>query len=38
LDALEGLVVEDISAKTIPKDFERHPRIHYCWTIRKLAA
>lgn len=35
-EALEGLLVEDISAKTIPKDFERHPRIHYCWTIRKM--
>ncbi len=35
-DALEGLLVEDISTKTIAKDFERNPRIHYCWTIKKL--
>jgi len=34
-DALEGLVVDNISAKTIAKDFERNPRIHYCWIIRK---
>ena len=33
-DALQDFVVEDISGKTIPKDFERNPRIHYCWTIR----
>jgi 23S rRNA (guanine2445-N2)-methyltransferase / 23S rRNA (guanine2069-N7)-methyltransferase len=33
-DALPGLAVEDISAKTLPKDFERNPRIHYCWTIQ----
>ena len=34
-DAVEGLRVEDISAKTIPKDFVRNPRIHYCWKIRR---
>jgi 23S rRNA (guanine2445-N2)-methyltransferase / 23S rRNA (guanine2069-N7)-methyltransferase len=33
LEHLRGLHVEDISARTIPKDFERNPRIHYCWTI-----
>jgi 23S rRNA (guanine2445-N2)-methyltransferase / 23S rRNA (guanine2069-N7)-methyltransferase len=33
--ALAGLHLEDISRKTIPKDFERNPRIHYCWTIRR---
>ena len=38
VDALAGLVVENISAKTIPKDFERNPRIHYCWTVRKMAS
>ena len=32
--ALQDFVVEDISTKTIPKDFERNPRIHYCWTIK----
>ncbi len=29
-----GLAAEDISAQTIPKDFERNPRIHRCWLIR----
>ncbi len=36
-DALQGLAVEDISSKTIPKDFERNLRIHYCWIINKTA-
>ncbi|MFA5495683.1 MAG: bifunctional 23S rRNA (guanine(2069)-N(7))-methyltransferase RlmK/23S rRNA (guanine(2445)-N(2))-methyltransferase RlmL [Porticoccaceae bacterium] len=26
--------VEDISARTIPADFERNPKIHNCWMIR----
>ncbi|HYE34919.1 bifunctional 23S rRNA (guanine(2069)-N(7))-methyltransferase RlmK/23S rRNA (guanine(2445)-N(2))-methyltransferase RlmL [Methylocaldum sp.] len=34
-EALTGLKLEDISRKTIPKDFERNPRIHYCWTISR---
>jgi 23S rRNA (guanine2445-N2)-methyltransferase / 23S rRNA (guanine2069-N7)-methyltransferase len=34
--ALTHLQVEDISARTIPKDFERNPKIHYCWIIRRL--
>ncbi len=34
--ALKGLVVEDITAKTIPKDFERNPRIHSCWMIKRM--
>jgi len=33
-DALPGLVAEDITRATIPKDFERNPRIHRCWLIR----
>ncbi|MBP7739021.1 MAG: bifunctional 23S rRNA (guanine(2069)-N(7))-methyltransferase RlmK/23S rRNA (guanine(2445)-N(2))-methyltransferase RlmL [Spirochaetes bacterium] len=33
--ALKGLVAEDITAKTIPKDFERNPRIHSCWIIKR---
>ncbi|PWV61657.1 bifunctional 23S rRNA (guanine(2069)-N(7))-methyltransferase RlmK/23S rRNA (guanine(2445)-N(2))-methyltransferase RlmL [Plasticicumulans acidivorans] len=33
-EALADLQIEDISARTIPKDFERNPRIHRCWTIR----
>jgi 23S rRNA (guanine2445-N2)-methyltransferase / 23S rRNA (guanine2069-N7)-methyltransferase len=32
-EALADLRVEDISARTIPKDFERHARIHRCFTI-----
>jgi 23S rRNA (guanine2445-N2)-methyltransferase / 23S rRNA (guanine2069-N7)-methyltransferase len=32
--ALADLSVEDISARTIPKDFERHARIHRCFVIR----
>ncbi len=32
--ALADLCVEDISAATIPKDFERNPRIHRCFVIR----
>ncbi len=33
-EALRDLVVEDISAATIPKDFERHARIHRCFVVR----
>jgi len=32
-EGLAGLKLEDIGRKTIPKDFERNPRIHYCWMI-----
>ena len=32
-EALSDLRVEDISARTIPKDFERHARIHRCFII-----
>ena len=32
-EALADLKMEDITRKTIPKDFERNPRIHYCWLI-----
>jgi hypothetical protein len=28
--------VQDVSAATIPKDFERNPRIHRCFEIRAL--
>jgi 23S rRNA (guanine2445-N2)-methyltransferase / 23S rRNA (guanine2069-N7)-methyltransferase len=30
------LAVKDVSAATIPKDFERNPRIHRCFEIRAL--
>jgi len=33
--ALPGLTIEDISRATIPKDFERNPRIHRCFLIRR---
>ena len=36
--ALADLDVEDISARTIPKDFERNPHIHRCFVIRPRAA
>ncbi len=33
-EALSDLAVEDISAATVPKDFERHARIHKCFVVR----
>jgi 23S rRNA (guanine2445-N2)-methyltransferase / 23S rRNA (guanine2069-N7)-methyltransferase len=33
-EALADLRVEDISARTIPKDFERHARIHRCFSVK----
>ncbi len=36
--ALSELMIEDITAKTIPLDFARHPRIHNCWLIRRSCA
>lgn len=36
LDALSAFAeVEDISAQTIDLDFERNPKIHRCWRLRK---
>lgn len=32
-DALPELDIEDLSRATLPKDFERNPRIHNCWRI-----
>jgi len=34
-DALAGLKINNISHATLPKDFERNPKIHTCWTISK---
>jgi len=34
-NALAGWSVEDISARTIPPDFERNPRIHQCWKLQR---
>ena len=36
-DALAEFVVQDISASTIPEDFARNPKIHYCWRIQHHA-
>ena len=36
--ALPELFIEDISRATLPRDFERNPRIHNCWRIRWPAA
>ncbi len=33
--ALSGLNITDITAATIPEDFARNPKIHYCWRIQK---
>ncbi|HEY8158813.1 MAG TPA: bifunctional 23S rRNA (guanine(2069)-N(7))-methyltransferase RlmK/23S rRNA (guanine(2445)-N(2))-methyltransferase RlmL [Methylobacter sp.] len=33
--ALSDLIVQDISAATIPEDFARNPKIHYCWRIQE---
>jgi 23S rRNA (guanine2445-N2)-methyltransferase / 23S rRNA (guanine2069-N7)-methyltransferase len=33
-EALADLAIEDISAATIPHDFERNARIHYCFVVR----
>jgi 23S rRNA (guanine2445-N2)-methyltransferase / 23S rRNA (guanine2069-N7)-methyltransferase len=32
-EALADLKIEDITRRTIPRDFERNPRIHHCWII-----
>jgi 23S rRNA (guanine2445-N2)-methyltransferase / 23S rRNA (guanine2069-N7)-methyltransferase len=33
-DALAGLTIEDLTARSIPRDFARHARIHQCFEIR----
>jgi 23S rRNA (guanine2445-N2)-methyltransferase / 23S rRNA (guanine2069-N7)-methyltransferase len=30
-----GVVVEEISSATIPRDYARNPRIHVCWMLHK---
>ncbi|HEX5636485.1 MAG TPA: class I SAM-dependent methyltransferase, partial [Gammaproteobacteria bacterium] len=30
-----AFAVEEISARTLPEDFKRNPKIHRCWLIRK---
>lgn len=34
-ESLPELQIEDISRQTIPRDFERNPRIHNCWRITR---
>ena len=34
-DELRGLECEDVSRATLPRDFERNPRIHRCWRITR---
>jgi 23S rRNA (guanine2445-N2)-methyltransferase / 23S rRNA (guanine2069-N7)-methyltransferase len=34
-EALPELFCEEITPRTIPRDFERNPRIHNCWIIRR---
>jgi 23S rRNA (guanine2445-N2)-methyltransferase / 23S rRNA (guanine2069-N7)-methyltransferase len=29
------LDTQDITAESIPRDFQRNPRIHRCWRIRR---
>ena len=34
-EALSELQIENLGQRTIPYDFERNPRIHNCWLIRR---
>lgn len=34
-EALQDLNIDDISPTTIPEDFARDPKIHYCWRITR---
>ncbi len=36
MEKLSELSIEDISEQTIPLDFERNKKIHYCWKIRRI--
>lgn len=36
--ALPELQIENISRATLPKDFERNPKIHHCWKIQRQTA
>jgi 23S rRNA (guanine2445-N2)-methyltransferase / 23S rRNA (guanine2069-N7)-methyltransferase len=33
MSAFENMKIQDISYESIPKDFERNRKIHYCWEI-----
>ena len=34
-EALPNLQIENLGSKMIPLDYERNPRIHGCWLIRR---
>lgn len=34
-EALTKLSINDISHATLPEDFKRNPKIHYCWEIKR---
>ncbi|NOQ35613.1 MAG: bifunctional 23S rRNA (guanine(2069)-N(7))-methyltransferase RlmK/23S rRNA (guanine(2445)-N(2))-methyltransferase RlmL [Methylococcaceae bacterium] len=34
-EGLDNLQIENISATTVPHDFSRSPKIHYCWRITR---
>jgi 23S rRNA (guanine2445-N2)-methyltransferase / 23S rRNA (guanine2069-N7)-methyltransferase len=36
-EALADLEIEDISRRTLPRDFARNPRIHQCFLVRETA-
>ncbi len=36
--AKAGVKIEDITASTIPHDFERNPRIHHCYLVRRASS
>ena len=36
--AKAGVKIEDITASTIPHDFERNPRIHHCYLVRRAVS
>jgi len=35
--ALADFTIEDLTAKTIPRDFARSPRVHHCFLLRPVA-
>jgi 23S rRNA (guanine2445-N2)-methyltransferase / 23S rRNA (guanine2069-N7)-methyltransferase len=37
-DGLAAFEIEDIGRRTLPKDFERNPRIHACYVLRRREA
>jgi len=34
-EALAGYVIDDLTRATIPRDFERDPRIHQCFRLTR---